>query len=112
MGNETGGAEVTGGGVMTPSSSLDVLSEAPTHADADTAVPEGDAAEARAAVSATNVPTVLSKLQKWGDYASYGEPVAPSRFIPMKTPLSPSLLQVRTKPCGRNYERFTLTLEP
>ena len=44
------------------------------------------------AVTENNVPTVLSKLQKWGDYASYGEPVAPSRFIPMKTPLSPTLL--------------------
>ena len=44
------------------------------------------------AVTKNNVPTVLSKLQKWGDYASYGEPVAPSRFIPMKTPLSPTLL--------------------
>lgn len=46
--------------------------------------------------SATNVPTVLSKLQKWGDYASFGTPVEPSRFIPMKTPLSPSLLQEDT----------------
>ena len=44
------------------------------------------------AVTENNVPTVLSKLQKWGDYSSYGEPVAPSRFIPMKTPLSPTLL--------------------
>jgi len=38
-------------------------------------------------------PMVLSKLQKWGDYTSFGEPVLPSRFIPMKTPLSPSLIQ-------------------
>ena len=44
------------------------------------------------AVTDTNVPTVLNKLQKWGDYASFGEPVAPSKFIPMKTPLSPTLL--------------------
>lgn len=43
-----------------------------------------------------NVPTVLSKLRKWGDYASYGDPVIPSRFIPMKTPLSPSLLHNQT----------------
>ena len=35
------------------------------------------------AVTDTNVPTVLNKLQKWGDYASFGEPVAPSKFIPM-----------------------------
>ena len=30
-------------------------------------------------VTASNVPTVLSKLRKWGDYASYGDPVKPSR---------------------------------
>jgi hypothetical protein len=36
---------------------------------------------------------VLSKLRKWGDYASYGTPVESSKFIPMKTPLSPTLLQ-------------------
>ena len=44
------------------------------------------------AVTADNVPTVLSKLQKWGDYESYGTPVGPSLFIPMKTPLSPTFL--------------------
>eukprot|EP00878_Enallax_costatus_P025100 GHUV01026821.1.p1 GENE.GHUV01026821.1~~GHUV01026821.1.p1 ORF type:complete len:187 (+),score=37.54 GHUV01026821.1:753-1313(+) len=38
------------------------------------------------------VPTVLTKLQKWGDYDSWGEPVWPSRFIPMKTPLSQEIL--------------------
>lgn len=40
----------------------------------------------------SHVPTVLTKLQKWGDYASFGEPVAPTRFIPMKTPLSHEIL--------------------
>lgn len=40
-----------------------------------------------------HVPTVLTKLQKWGDYESVGlGPVAPSRFIPMKTPLSRAIL--------------------
>lgn len=43
-------------------------------------------------VTKDNVPTVLSKLQKWGDYESYGEPVGTSLFIPMKTPLSPTFL--------------------
>jgi hypothetical protein len=47
-------------------------------------------------LSATNVPTVLSKLRKWGDYASFGEPALPSKFIPMKTPLSPTLLREDT----------------
>jgi hypothetical protein len=43
--------------------------------------------------NSAHVPSVLSKLQKWGDYASFGEPVQPSRFIPMKTPLSTEILQ-------------------
>lgn len=38
------------------------------------------------------VPTVLTKLQKWGDYESTGAPVAPTRFVPMKTPLSQAIL--------------------
>ncbi|KAK9865290.1 hypothetical protein WJX84_000816 [Apatococcus fuscideae] len=36
-------------------------------------------------------PSVLQKLQKWGDYPSYGEPVQPTLFIPMKTPLSTTI---------------------
>lgn len=41
----------------------------------------------------TNVPTVMTKLQKWGDYAAFGEPVAPTMFIPMKTPLSETIME-------------------
>ena len=41
---------------------------------------------------ADHVPTVLTKLQKWGDYIGCGEPVRPTRFIPMKTPLSRQIL--------------------
>lgn len=37
-------------------------------------------------------PSVLQKLQKWGDYAAFGEVVHPSLFIPMKTPLSQAIL--------------------
>ncbi|KAK9863661.1 hypothetical protein WJX84_000231 [Apatococcus fuscideae] len=37
------------------------------------------------------VPSVLQKLQKWGDYPSYGEPVEPTLFLPMKTPLSTTI---------------------
>jgi len=33
--------------------------------------------------SVTHVPTVLTKLQKWGDYPGYGQPVWPTKFIPM-----------------------------
>lgn len=37
-------------------------------------------------------PSVLQKLQKWGDYEAYGNVVQPSLFIPMKTPLSQAIL--------------------
>ncbi|KAL6765881.1 protein-tyrosine phosphatase-like protein [Haematococcus lacustris] len=40
----------------------------------------------------TTLPTVLTKLQKWGDYPSWGEPLHNTRFIPMKTPLSAEIL--------------------
>ena len=63
-----------------------------TEVDAVTGLPESFSGVFNTRVTDTNVPTVLSKLQKWGDYESYGEPVGPSRFIPMKTPLSPTLL--------------------
>jgi len=32
-------------------------------------------------------PSVLQKLQKWGDYESCGDVVRGTRLIPMKTPL-------------------------
>lgn len=41
----------------------------------------------------SSVPSVLQKLLKWGNYDGYGEPVWPSRFIPMKTPLSEEILE-------------------
>jgi hypothetical protein len=63
-----------------------------TDVDAVTGLPVSFSGIFNTQVTDTNVPTVLSKLQKWGDYESYGEPVGPSRFIPMKTPLSPTLL--------------------
>lgn len=37
-------------------------------------------------------PSVLQKLQKWGDYSAYGETVAPTKFLPMKTPLGSEIL--------------------
>lgn len=37
--------------------------------------------------------SVLQKLQKWADYVSYGEPVQPTRFLPMKTPMSSEIIQ-------------------
>ncbi len=58
----------------------------------ETAEPETAALPAEAAPTSQHVPTVLTKLQKWGDYETFGEPVWPSRFIPMKTPLSQEIL--------------------
>ncbi|GLC33354.1 hypothetical protein PLESTB_000342300 [Pleodorina starrii] len=45
-----------------------------------------------AIVNPLGVPTVLTKLQKWGDYESVGAQVLPTKFIPMKTPLSAEIL--------------------
>jgi protein-tyrosine phosphatase len=61
----------------------EILARTGSAAAADAAA----AAEAAAAADG-GVPRVLSKLQKWGDYPSYGEPVAPTCFLPMKTPMS------------------------
>lgn len=57
--------------------------------------PLGAAAEQSAGEAkppGSHVPTVMTKLQKWGDYESFGEPVWPTNFIPMKTPLSHEIL--------------------
>jgi len=40
-------------------------------------------------------PTVLSKLQKWGDYQSLGTAVRGSRLVPMKTPLAEKYFQAQ-----------------
>ncbi|KAL6767935.1 hypothetical protein ACKKBF_B37160 [Auxenochlorella protothecoides x Auxenochlorella symbiontica] len=39
-----------------------------------------------------DTPTVLTKLQKWGEYRAVGEPVGPTRFLPMKTPMSEEIM--------------------
>ena len=41
--------------------------------------------------------TVLTKLQKWGDYTSCGESVGKTKFVPMKTPLSLEFLESTEK---------------
>ncbi|CAL6446374.1 unnamed protein product [Bathycoccus prasinos] len=41
--------------------------------------------------------TVLTKLQKWGDYESCGENVGKTKFVPMKTPLSLEFLDQMEK---------------
>jgi alpha-glucan,water dikinase len=37
--------------------------------------------------------SVLHKLQKWADYESYGGPVNPTKFLPMKTPMSSEIIR-------------------
>jgi len=37
-------------------------------------------------------PSVLQKLQKWGDYEAFGDVVPPTKFVPMKTPLASEIL--------------------
>ena len=32
-------------------------------------------------------------MQKWGDYEALGDAVAPTKFVPMKTPLGSEILQ-------------------
>lgn len=53
--------------------------------------------------SSQSTPTVLSKLQKWGDYASVGEPVKPTKFIPMKTPMSREIISNWTLGTGPKH---------
>ena len=52
-------------------------------------------------------PSVLQKLQKWGDYEAYGSVVQPSLFIPMKTPLSQAILDEWTL---REAPKYSLTV--
>lgn len=86
----TAGLVVTPAGVAeADAASSAVTAEAASHA-VDRTAP--GAAAAAPSGPASHVPTVLTKLQKWGDYHSYGEPVWPTRFIPMKTPLSAEIL--------------------
>ena len=78
-------------------------------AGADAAAAAAGAAAAGAApaapppppAAAAALPTVLTKLQKWGDYEPFGQPVGPSHLVPMKTPLSEEILadwQLREPP--------------
>lgn len=44
------------------------------------------------------LPSVLRKLVKWGDFAAVGTPIHPTRFVPCKTPLSRQILENWTLP--------------
>ena len=52
-------------------------------------------------------PSVLQKLQKWGDYEAFGDVVHPSLFIPMKTPLSQAILNAWSLP---EKPKYSLTI--
>ncbi|CEF97757.1 Protein-tyrosine phosphatase, active site [Ostreococcus tauri] len=56
--------------------------------EAGTSMPETGAVDAEA-------PSVLKKLQKWGDYESCGDVVRGTKLIPMKTPLSARYVEDR-----------------
>lgn len=53
-------------------------------------------------------PSVLQKLQKWGDYEAFGDVVRPALLIPMKTPLSKAILSEWTLP---EQPKHSLTID-
>lgn len=55
-----------------------------------------------------STPTVLTKLKKWADYESVGNPVWPTRFLPMKTPMSNEIIHNWSL---ENPPKHTLTVE-
>jgi len=55
-----------------------------------------------------STPTVLTKLKKWADYESVGSPVWPTRFLPMKTPMSNEIIENWSL---ENPPKHTLTVE-
>lgn len=54
------------------------------------------------------MPTVLTKLKKWADYAAVGDPVKPTKFLPMKTPMSKEIIDNWSLDHAPNH---TLTIE-
>lgn len=85
----------------------------PSGAATDSAPKAGTATGSGPSQSAANpdqssTPTVLNKLQKWGDYAAMGFPIEPTKFIPMKTPLSADILSNWSLP-GDPRHRLTVS---
>lgn len=64
----------------------------PNSPDVDRSATETKSTSHPTSLADKATPSVLQKLQKWGDYAAFGEVVHPSLFIPMKTPLSQAIL--------------------
>ena len=64
----------------------------PTYVGIDRSARDGQTPSPHVPLAEKATPSVLQKLQKWGDYAAYGDVVHPSLFIPMKTPLSQAIL--------------------
>ncbi len=64
----------------------------PNSPDVDRSATENESTSHPTPLADKATPSVLQKLQKWGDYAAFGEVVHPSLFIPMKTPLSQAIL--------------------
>mmetsp|Transcript_16754 Transcript_16754/g.20142 ORF Transcript_16754/g.20142 Transcript_16754/m.20142 type:complete len:225 (-) Transcript_16754:47-721(-) len=57
-------------------------------------------------VFSSSTATVLTKLEKWGDYPCFGTPVYKTCMIPMKTPLSIELCKLQQL---QTQGSFTLT---
>ena len=70
----------------------------PNRPDVDPSVRDPPATPKLDTLVENATPSVLQKLQKWGDYEAYGNVVQPSLFIPMKTPLSQAILNEWTLP--------------
>lgn len=50
-------------------------------------------AESTVELNGKQESSVLQKLQKWADYENYGGPVRPTKFLPMKTPMSSEIIR-------------------
>jgi hypothetical protein len=48
-------------------------------------------------------PPLTRRRRRWGDYQGVGDPVAPTRFLPMKTPLSEQILSQWALPCAPRH---------
>jgi len=70
----------------------------PNSPDVDRSATENELASHPSPLADKATPSVLQKLQKWGDYDAFGGVVHPSLFIPMKNPAFAS-----------NFERMVTT---
>lgn len=97
-------AASTSGNREAPSSSHPSASDGPS---TSAAAPDGSTPDIADGDAPSLLPSVLNKLQKWGDYEAMGGPIASTRFVPMKTPLSAAILGSWSAP-GELRHRLTV----